>query len=60
MFKGLNGLNPGNLAFKQFKCPVLNVLRGPPLANNLQLLRQNIHSYDATPPTPSKQHTHTS
>ena len=26
MFKGLNGLNPGNQAFKQFKCPILNVL----------------------------------
>ena len=26
MFKGLHGLNPGNQAFKQFKCPVLNVL----------------------------------
>ena len=26
MFKGLNGLNPGNEAFKQFKCPILNVL----------------------------------
>ena len=27
MFKGLHGLNPRNQAFKQFKCPVLNVLR---------------------------------
>ena len=27
MFKGLHGLNPGNQAFKQFKCPILNVLR---------------------------------
>ena len=26
MFKGLHSLNPGNQAFKQFKCPVLNVL----------------------------------
>ena len=26
MSKGLNGLNPGNQAFKQFKCPILNVL----------------------------------
>ena len=27
MVKGLNGLNPGNKAFKQFKCPVLIVLK---------------------------------
>ena len=26
MSKGFTGLNPGNQAFKQFKCPVLNVL----------------------------------
>ena len=26
MFKGLNGLNPGNQAFKQFKCLILNAL----------------------------------
>ena len=26
MSKGLHGLNPGNQAFKQFKCPILNVL----------------------------------
>ena len=26
MSEGFTGLNPGNQAFKQFKCPVLNVL----------------------------------
>ena len=26
MSKGFTGLNPRNQAFKQFKCPVLNVL----------------------------------
>ena len=26
MSKGFTGLNPGNQAFKQFKCPVFNVL----------------------------------
>ena len=26
MFKGFTGLNPRNQAFKQFKCPILNVL----------------------------------
>ena len=26
MSKGFTGLNPGNQAFKQFKCPILNML----------------------------------
>ena len=30
MSKGFTGLNPGNQAFKQFKCPVLNVLNTAP------------------------------
>ena len=35
MFKGLHGLNPGNQAFKQFKCPILNVLSITVLYNSV-------------------------
>ena len=42
MSKGFTGLNPGNQAFKQFKCPVLNVLKCPPLWNMEYTTSKNI------------------